>query len=378
MFRKKHYLAYGLALVWILMAIGPVFANDLESQQEQVQQQMQVQQDKKANAQQKVDHVTDQLRTVQMQLEQAEGDYRIVQAKLIATEAQIVTNTKILSAAEERLAERGKMLNKRVRDIYQNGQLSYLDVLLGANDFGDLTTRLDVLQRVIHKDLDLILKVRAERELILQTQNALTQDKASILDLKQVVEEKKKTIASSKKEQEKLLDVAVSERDTADQAYNDLMATSQSIEQMIRRNHSPVPTGSGPASGSGAMAWPTAVREITSPFGWRTHPIFGTQRYHSGIDIGADYGDLVSAADGGVVIFADWMGGYGKAVIIDHGKGISTLYGHNSELLVTEGQHVRKGEAISRVGSTGYSTGPHLHFEVRQDGSPVSPLNYLP
>ena len=95
--------------------------------------------------------------------------------------------------------------------------------------------------------------------------------------------------------------------------------------------------------------WPTDVREITSPYGWRTHPIFGSQRYHSGIDIGADYGDTVVAADGGVVAHADWYGGYGKAVIIDHGNGLVTLYAHNSQLLVSEGQTVRKGEAISRL-----------------------------
>ena len=86
----------------------------------------------------------------------------------------------------------------------------------------------------------------------------------------------------------------------------------------------------------------------------------------------------IRAADGGVVIYADWMGGYGKAVIIDHGGGITTLYGHNSELVVSEGQRVRKGQTIARAGATGYATGPHCHFEVRQNGSPVNPMGYLP
>jgi len=125
------------------------------------------------------------------------------------------------------------------------------------------------------------------------------------------------------------------------------------------------------------MSWPING-PITSPYGWRPHPIFGTQRYHSGVDIGADYGDPIRAADGGVIIYSDWMGGYGYAVIIDHGGGISTLYGHNNELLVGVGQRVYKGQTIARAGSTGYSTGPHCHCEVRQNGSPVNPLAYLP
>jgi len=372
MFRSRQYLASGLVLLMMLMVAVPVFADDLEEQQQTLHQQMQAQQGKTAVAQQKVDSMADQLRKVQANLDKAQGEYNDVQAKLSATELQIKKNTVILATAEKRLTVQSLILNKRIRDIYQNGQLSYLDVLLGANDFSDFTTRVDLLQRVINKDLDLVLKVKAERELILQTKTELDQQQASILELKQVAEEKKKAIEVNKKQQEKVLAAAVNERDASDKAYRELLATSQRVEEMIRRNQY-----SGPSGGTGAMIWPTDAREITSPFGWRTHPIFGTQRYHSGLDIGADYGDSVVAADGGVVIFAGWMGGYGKAVIIDHGGSISTLYGHNSQLLVSEGQRVRKGEIISRVGSTGDSTGPHLHFEVRQNGSPVNPLGYL-
>lgn len=373
MLRIRQYLASGLVLLMMLMVTVPVVANELEEQQQQVQQQMQAQQERTAAAQQKVDSVASQLRKVQTELEKAQGDYKDIQAKLSSTEQQIKTNTVILATTEKKLSERGRILNTRIRDIYQNGQLSYLDVLLGANDFNDFTTRMDILKRVINKDLALILKVKAERELVLQTKAELERDRASILPLKQAAEERKKTIEVSKKERQRVLDGAVSDRDASEQAYQELVDTSRRIEQLIRNKKA----SSGPSGSTGAMIWPTEAREITSPFGWRTHPVFGSQRFHSGIDIGADYGDTVSAADGGVVIFADWMGGYGKAVIIEHGNGISTLYAHNSQLLVSEGQRVRKGEAISRVGSTGYSTGPHLHFEVRQDGTPVSPMGYL-
>jgi len=374
MLQIRQYLACGLVFLMVLMVVGPVFASGLGEQQQQVQQQIQAQQNKTAAAQQKVDSVADQLQKVQSELETARGDYKIIQEKLSATEEQIETNTVILAAAEKKLSARGIILNNRIRDIYQNGQLSYLDVLLGASDFSDFTTRVDLLKRVINKDLELILKIRAERQLILDTKEQLDRDRQSILTLKQAAEEKKQIIEASKKAQEKVLAEAVGERDTAERAYQELVETSRRIEQMIRNNQS---SSRGPSGSTGSMLWP-AEGPITSPFGWRTHPIFGTQRYHSGIDIGADYGDAVLAADGGVIIFADWMGGYGKAVIVEHGNGISTLYGHNSELLVSDGQRVRKGEIIARVGSTGYSTGPHLHFEVRQDGSPVSPMNYLP
>jgi len=364
----------GLAAVVMCVAIGPALANELADQQQQVQQQMQIQQEKAAEAKQKVSGISDQLRKVQVELENAQSDYNAIQAKRSATEELITVNTGILAKAEKNLSERSLILNKRIRDIYQNGQLSYLDVLFGANDFSDFTTRMDLLKRIMNKDIELIIKVKAERQLVLQKRAELESDKAAILQLEKAAIEKKKIIESSKKEREAVLEKAINDRDVAEQSYQELLEASRKIEQMIRQSQ----RGQQGPSGTGAMMWPTDVTDITSPYGWRTHPIFGTSRYHSGIDIGADYGDSVRAADGGVVIYADWMSGYGKTVIIEHGNGISTLYGHNSELLVSEGQRVRKGEVVSRVGSTGNSTGPHLHFEVRQNGSPTSPLDYLP
>lgn len=374
MFRIRQVLASGVVLLMMLLVIGSALASELQEQQQQVQQQMEIQQEKTAEAKRKVESVSERLHRVQMELDNAQGEYGAIQTKLTGTEEQIKTNTAILTKAEKNLSERSQILNKRIRDIYQNGQLSYLDVLFGANDFGDFTTRMDILKRIMNKDIELIVKVKAERELILQKKEQLENDRQSILELKQAAVEKKSVIESSKKQQESLLASATSDRDAAEQAYQELLETSRKIEQMIRRSQA---GNQGPTGGTGSMMWPTDATEITSPYGWRTHPIWGTQRYHSGVDIGADYGDSVRAADGGVVIYADWMGGYGKAVIIDHGNGISTLYGHNSQLLVSEGQRVRKGEVISRVGSTGDSTGPHLHFEVRQNGSPVDPMNYV-
>ena len=367
------WIALALAVAFLLTSVLPVLANEADQQRlQEVQQQMQQQQSKVAQAQRQVDSVSEQLRLIQVDLDGAQNEYKEIMSRLSYTEEQISINTQILKKAEQNLAERSKILNNRMRDVYKNGQISYLDVLLGASDFGDFTTRLDVLKRVLNQDVVLIAKVKADRELILEKKAQLETDKAAILTLKDGAAEKKRVIESRKKEREVVLGAAVNQRDIAERAYQELVETSRRIEQLIRSQQR-----SRGSETTGAMIWPYSG-EITSPFGWRTHPIFGTSRFHSGIDLGADYGDPIVAADGGVVIYADWMGGYGKAVIIDHGNGISTLYAHNSDLVVSEGQRIGRGQQVAYAGSTGYSTGPHLHFEVRQNGSPVNPMDYLP
>ena len=371
--KAARWIAIVIAVLFLLTSILPALASEAEQQLQDVQRQMQVQQGKVAEAQRQVNSVSEQLRLIQVDLDGAQSEYKNVQNQLNYTEEQIAINTEILAKAEKNLADRTRVLNQRMRDIYKNGQVSYLDVLLGANDFGDFTTRMDFLKRILNQDVVLIAKVKAERELILQTKADLERDKAAILELRKAATAKKAVIETRKKDREAVLSSAVSQRDMAERAYQELQETSRRIEQLIRSQQS----GGRSTDSTGLLIWPTAG-PITSPYGWRVHPIFGTQRYHSGIDIGADYGDPVLAADGGVVMYAEWMGGYGYAVIVDHGGGISTLYAHNSELYVSEGQRVRKGQQLSAAGSTGYSTGPHLHFEVRRNGSPVNPLEYLP
>jgi murein DD-endopeptidase MepM/ murein hydrolase activator NlpD len=128
--------------------------------------------------------------------------------------------------------------------------------------------------------------------------------------------------------------------------------------------------------GTGRFIFP-ANAAISSGFGNRVHPILGYSRFHAGVDFSASYGSTIRAADSGRVIFSGWYGGYGQAVVIDHGNGLSTLYAHASRLFVREGQTVEQGQPVATVGSTGLSTGPHLHFEVRRNGNPVNPMGYL-
>jgi len=375
--KNVRFLSAMLALVFVVLVTVPVLADELQEKQQQlnsIQQQMEAQQRKAEQARRKEQTVAEQLRAIQQELDAAEDEFETVNDQLENTELHIKSNVELTNRLTKKLETQTKTLHRRIRDIYKNGQVNYLDVLFGAKDFNDFVGRMDILKKILAYDNALIQGTKADKETLRKAKEQLEMDRAKIVELRKLAAAKREQVASRRQERRGVLDAATYERETAEQAYRELIETSRQIEQLIKR----IQSGEKNIGGStGTMTWP-AEGEITSPFGWRVHPIFGTQRLHTGIDIGADYGDAIRAADGGVVIHADWMGGYGNAVIIDHGNGISTLYAHNSQLLVDEGQTVAKGQTVARCGSTGYSTGPHLHFEVRQNGSPVNPLNYLP
>lgn len=251
-----------------------------------------------------------------------------------------------------------------------------------------------MLRRVVNSDLELISSIREERDKIDEAKKILEEERQRLATLQTEAEAKKTEIEQHKAEQQAILRKAETDKATAEEAYAELEASSNQIAQMLRereaaRQAAQAAAASGgssgggdddssyqPVSGSGQMIWPVNG-VITSPFGYRTHPIFGRQILHSGIDIGVDEGTPVHAADGGVVVEAGWISGYGYCVIIDHGNGTSSLYGHNSSLAVSSGQAVSQGQVIAYAGSTGNSTGPHVHFEVRVGGEPVDPSAYL-
>lgn len=375
---KALVFAAALSLSLIISSPPVALADEIEQMQSElnsITQRIQEQLGKVNKAKREVNTAAGQLEEVEVELDQRQGELRSVEGRLLATQRQIEENSLLLEKTEKSLTNRSQVLNKRIRDIYMNGQVSYLDILLGAADFTDFTTRYDLLRRVLKSDSELIAKAKAERELIARKKQEMERDLVAMQELKKLAVEKRTIVASRYRVKRSILDGLESQQDEAERAYNELRRSSNRIEQMIRTRQG----GSEPSGAivTGSYIWPTDG-VITSNFGWRTHPVFGNQRLHAGMDIGADYGEDVFAADGGVVISAGWISGYGKTVIIEHNSTYSTLYAHNSELLVSEGQIVRKGQSISRVGDTGYTTGPNLHFEVRVNGSPTDPRGYLP
>lgn len=364
----------------------PSYADDLDDQLSDIQGQIDASRIEQANWEQVIEEVSTRLKGIQAELNAATARLREIQRQQAQINAQIEQTKRDIAKAESYLKSRQNILNRRVRAIYMHGQLNYLEVILGANSFSDFANRIELLKRIIRSDYNLILEIQKQKAAIEAKKAQLEEDKRQLDALALEAEKARQEIAIKKAEQQKILDSAKSNRAAAAQMEKDLAAQAEQVRNLIQQRLAAAEAARQAASGggsddgyiqgTGAMSWPCSG-PITSPFGYRTHPIFGTTIFHAGIDIGVDYGTPIHAADSGVVVYSGWISGYGNAVIIDHGGGVSTLYGHNQSLAVSEGQSVSKGSVIAYAGSTGNSTGPHCHFEVDINGSPVNPMGYL-
>ena len=388
---KTHLVA--ALLTGVVLCGTPAFImaedEDLTNQLDSIQQQVNQQNAIKSDAETVIGSVSEQLRQIEGQLRQATTELNTITEQRVAVENDITLNERQLEEAQKRLEGREAVFYKRVRDIYINGRLSYLDVVIGSKDFSDFANRLEVLKRIIDSDINLISEIKKERAQIEAHKKKLEEDRAKLVELEKAALAKQAEIEQKKAERNVVLQKAQNDRAVAMQAIEELNASSAQISAMLKERQAARAAAAAAAAqsagqgssytwvqGTGQLGWPVSG-EITSPYGYRVHPIWGTTIYHSGIDIGVDEGTPVHAADSGVIVWSGWMGGYGYAVVIDHGNGLSTLYGHNSELAVDEGQSVSKGQVVAYAGSTGNSTGPHVHFEVRENGDPVDPMGYL-
>lgn len=396
--KRSTYMA---SLLTISLLLGgqalsmPSYADDLDDQVQDLQGQIDSSRLEQENWQQVIEDVSAKLKQIQADLDAANARLQGIRNKQAEINAQIVATQNEIVKMEAYLKTRQNVLNRRVRAIYMHGQLNYLEVILGANSFSDFANRVELLKRIIRSDYNLILEIQKQKAAIEAKKAQLEEDKRQLDALAAEAEKTQKEIAAKKAEQQKVLDAAKSNKVAAAQMEQDLNAQLASVRNLIQQRLAAAEAarqaaqqaaesdnGGGGGSddnyvqGTGAMSWPCSG-PITSPFGYRTHPIFGTTIFHAGIDIGVDYGTPIHAADSGVVVYSGWISGYGNAVIIDHGGGVSTLYGHNQSLAVSEGQSVSKGSVIAYAGSTGNSTGPHCHFEVDVNGSPVNPMGYL-
>ncbi len=315
------------------------------------------------------------------------------QAQSDAKEEELLQTGLELEQAEERVKTRDELLQSRMRLMYTNGFVSYMDVLLSATSFTDFIDRFDALQSILSQDRDILAEQREEKELVslkkIEVEKQFEEVKAIYAKLELYEahlvkkEQEKETMIASYNENIKEIDNKLSQIDST---LEELEGISKEQEELLMALASKVSKLnaeknkiSNPYTG-GKLGMP--IRDsyrISSNFGTRVHPISGKKHTHTGIDFAAPQGTDIYAAEGGVVLVAQTWSSYGNCVIIDHGNGLWTLYGHirNGGIKVEKGETVKKGQKIAEVGSTGNSTGPHLHFEVRVNQTPVNPSSYL-
>lgn len=375
----KRRMITGLVVLMMLAAmIMPVYADELSEQQQaldQINQQMNQQQNN-------LDKATKTEKSIMGQVESIERDADKTQQELSSLTDRVEYLMTSIAAADKQIKDQQKELDKQTKQlgdrlvvIYEQGESTYLEVLLGANDIKDFITRLDMLTTIIDQDRDLIAAINSKKKELDNKMADLEVQKRELEAAQESQEGRKALLANQLNNKKAVLSSVQSEKEKYAQAIEELEQASAQAEAMIRKLQG---NSSGARIGTGSFTWPTpGYTNITSPYGMRFHPILKVNKLHTGIDIGAPYGAKIVAADGGTVIFAGWFGAYGNAIIIDHGAGLSTLYGHQSLLLVNEGDTVFKGQTIGKVGSTGWSTGAHLHFEVRKNGTPVNPMGYV-
>lgn len=295
-----------------------------------------------------------------------------------------------LDAAQKTLKLHNDILKRRVVDIYEHGDMGYLSVLLASKSFTDFVERWEDLRLLIAANERAVAERKAAEGKVAVAQRGLQSAQAQLQAQEQEQQRARNQLDILAQERSNLVAVADAQRRhvASEVAQIEDLSASQEAElealiverqreleaqrEAARRAAGIVGTTSAP----GALAWPVSGT-ITSPFGYRRNPFGGGMEFHQGLDIAAPMGTTITAAAAGTVISAGWYGGYGNYILIDHGGGMATGYGHCSQIFVSVGQQVQKGQAIGAVGSTGVSTGPHVHFEVRINGKAVDPAPYL-
>ena len=376
----------------ILLPVSANSINTLQQQQQQIQQQRQnviQEQNRLTNlqteAQKHLGGLNQNLQITNTYIQDSE--IKLQQANQVLQ--QLETN---LSIAERDYENRQIATVARLRFLQRSPTSQGWAVLLQSQNISDFISRRYLLKLVYQADQGILARLSQQANLLIKQRTEVAGQKNQIALIREQLLAQKADYQNQAQSQTELVQRLNNDRLALEAAQNQLEQDSQNLtvliqqkiaeQQRIAEQQAKEAARAKTASknviipGTGIFAFPSDA-PTSSPFGWRIHPILGYRRFHAGLDFAASYGSTIRAADSGTVIFAGWYAGYGKAVIISHSKGITTLYGHTSELYVSEGQSVQKGQAIAAVGSTGFSTGPHLHFEVRRDGTPVDPANYL-
>lgn len=383
--RKK--LSIILASLILLASFNSVYAksieelnkekNTIKEKVEQSKQELTETQEEKGSILKEVEKLDEQLNKVSSELEKLNNELEITKGSLAKTEEE-------LKIAEETKNNQYESLKERLRVMYEYGSESYLEVLFESKGITDFFKRIEYVNRIMKYDQELFERYEETEKVYEAKVEEIRIQKENIEILTEQQNIKKKELEKNIANKQQMIVKLQTEEAALEQQLADLKKEDQEITKLINAAKVKV-TGSStnkiyPAGAGGILAHPVpayAGRPYNDTYRNRINPITGKAELHTGLDLKATYGTDIVAAEAGTVIFAGARGGYGNTVIIDHGNGMTTLYGHNSSLTVSKGQTVQRGQVIAKAGSTGYSTGVHAHFEVRINGQHTDPAPYL-
>ena len=366
---KRRIFSLTLALVMVFSVMTCAYGSDLVQELDDVNSQIDNKKDLIASNNNLITDLSREIADLENRINEAQIKINELTNSINETKAKIVEKIAELNKKEEEVKTQDENLNARLRAMYKKGNSGMLSVILNSSSITELLTNIEMSKKIYAADSDLLYKLKVEYDVIYRAKLELSDLKDSLEAQQADMESTKASLAYDQQ--------VVAEKRAAAQADNReikaqmdaLQAQADALVEEIRRLQ-----GDSAYTGGG-MCWPSAVSShITSPFG--TRYIFGGYSFHSGIDIGAWWGSDILAANSGRVLWVGWdPNGYGNYVMIDHGGGIVTLYGHASQVIVATGQYVGRGQVIAKVGSTGLSTGAHIHFEIRVDGVYQDPLD---
>ncbi len=373
MFKKSVLLTL---VIMSVLSIFPVTAGgsiaDMQQKQKQIENQIK-------ELRQKADELKGQQKSVQQEIDALDGEIRALSLEVDSYELQKEEITMKIEESKQQIEQlnndidnNNTILEDRLRVMYKNGTVGYMEVILKSENLVDALTRMDMIQLIVQSEVELLKSINDQK---IQVEALKEQQEIKRLELTAVINNlnaKQNDVMVASRSKEVYMTSLQKDIKEMQRQEAAMEAQSKQIEKDILAAQRAVEYAGG------VMLWPVPGQyRITSNFGGRADPITGVWSSHGGTDIAAPYGTPIVAANSGVVIFAGWHYSYGNYVIIDHGGGIATLYAHCSKLLVTNGQAVSKGDRVALVGSTGYSTGNHLHFEVRINGVRTDAMKYL-
>lgn len=369
-----------VVLVLLILFSGYIYAedlNELKSKSEEIQNQIDEAKQEMEEVQEELSKNLQELQELDEKIQTMESELNELNTEIENLNAEISEKQKSLEEAEEKYNVQKQLLEERLIILYEAGVVQYLDVLFNSSSMSEFISNYYLITEIISYDTELLESVENQKNDIETSKALLDKQKEQLVIKSQNQQKTAKVLSNTKVVRESFIS-KLSEEEKEIQSkideYNKSFAEVEAEIALLAQQDLNI----GEDYVGGVMAWPVpGYTRITSKYGMRTHPITGVYKLHSGVDIGAPMGANFIAATTGVVSKAGYNSAYGNMVIINHGGGVQTLYAHGSEILVEVGQLVSKGDVILKVGSTGYSTGAHAHFEVRINGSTVDPLPYI-